>query len=152
MPVGIEVPVFTKFTGKKDPKEHITEFQSQMSFHQPDSRVYYNAFPSSLADLTLKWFKRLPEGCITSLEELKNRFTRTYVGRVRQEKDENFLTTIKQRKTESIASFQEGLDRVRFDTWGQSKDCYNCLCGGPAAEQVQGLASKEAAPGSRRGQ
>ncbi|GAA0176296.1 hypothetical protein LIER_29309 [Lithospermum erythrorhizon] len=33
MPVGFKLLTFTKFTGKTDPEEHITEFQSQMSFH-----------------------------------------------------------------------------------------------------------------------
>ncbi|GAA0174570.1 hypothetical protein LIER_27937 [Lithospermum erythrorhizon] len=77
MPDGMELPAFTKFTDKTDPEEHIEEFQSQMCFHQPDSRVYCRAFPTSLAGPTLKWFNRLLEGWITSFKELKNRFTRT---------------------------------------------------------------------------
>ncbi|GAA0185972.1 hypothetical protein LIER_33260 [Lithospermum erythrorhizon] len=52
-------------------------------------------------------FNRLPEGCFTSFAQVKNRFTKTYVARVRQNKDEHSLMTIRQRKTESIASFQE---------------------------------------------
>ncbi|GAA0172470.1 hypothetical protein LIER_26292 [Lithospermum erythrorhizon] len=38
MLAGLKLPGFTTFTGKTDPEEHITEFQSQMSFHQPDSK------------------------------------------------------------------------------------------------------------------
>ncbi|GAA0158648.1 hypothetical protein LIER_15614 [Lithospermum erythrorhizon] len=83
----MKLPVFTNLMGKTDPEEDIAEFRSQMSFHQPDSRVYYKAFPSILAGPALKWFNRLPNGCITSFEALKNRFTRAYVGRVRQAKD-----------------------------------------------------------------
>ncbi|GAA0155033.1 hypothetical protein LIER_12856 [Lithospermum erythrorhizon] len=107
MPAGIKLPTFTKFMGKTGPEELVGEFQSQMCFHRPDSR----AFPSNLAGLALKWFNRLPEGCITSFEELKNWFIWTYVGRVRQDKDEHSVMTIKQRETQSITSFQE-----RFQT------------------------------------
>ncbi|GAA0158424.1 hypothetical protein LIER_15455 [Lithospermum erythrorhizon] len=49
MPVGMMLPSFTKFTGKTGPKEQIAEFQSQMSFQYPCSKVYYRAFLSSLA-------------------------------------------------------------------------------------------------------
>ncbi|GAA0183842.1 hypothetical protein LIER_31188 [Lithospermum erythrorhizon] len=79
MLVGMKFPSFTKFTGKMDPEEHIVEFQSQMSFQHPCIKVYYRAFPSSLAGPALKWFDQLSEGCITSFEELKRWFTRTYV-------------------------------------------------------------------------
>ncbi|GAA0147700.1 hypothetical protein LIER_36568 [Lithospermum erythrorhizon] len=56
MLTGMKLPTFTKFTGKPDLEEHLIEFQSHVSFHQPDSRVYSRAFPSSLAGLALKWF------------------------------------------------------------------------------------------------
>ncbi|GAA0155105.1 hypothetical protein LIER_38019 [Lithospermum erythrorhizon] len=59
----------------------------------------------------LKWFNQLREGCITSFEELKKRFTRTYVGRVRQDKDEHSFMTIKKKENEAIWSFQD-----RFQT------------------------------------
>ncbi|GAA0161269.1 hypothetical protein LIER_17627 [Lithospermum erythrorhizon] len=95
IPAGSKLSAFTKFTRKTGPEEHISEFQSQMFFHQPDTRVYYKAFPSSLARPALKWFNRLPEGCITSFEELKIRFAMTYMGRVWQDKDEDSLMTIK---------------------------------------------------------
>ncbi|GAA0156314.1 hypothetical protein LIER_38252 [Lithospermum erythrorhizon] len=89
------------------PEEHIAEFESQMSFHQPGNKVYCRPFPASLAGPTLKWFNRLPEGCVSSFVELKNRFTRTYVGMVQQDKDEHSVMTIRQRENELIASFQE---------------------------------------------
>ncbi|GAA0168130.1 hypothetical protein LIER_22916 [Lithospermum erythrorhizon] len=75
MQAGMKLTAFTKFTGKTDPEEHVAEFQSQMPFYQPDNRVYYMAFPSSLAGQALKWFNQLLGGCITSFEELKKRFT-----------------------------------------------------------------------------
>ncbi|GAA0156717.1 hypothetical protein LIER_14142 [Lithospermum erythrorhizon] len=53
----------------------------------------------------------LLEGCITSLEELKKRFTVTYVGMVRQNKDEHSLMTTRQKQNEAISSFQD-----RFQT------------------------------------
>ncbi|GAA0149892.1 hypothetical protein LIER_43080 [Lithospermum erythrorhizon] len=85
-PVGMKLLTFTKFTEKTDPEEHIAEFQSQMSFQHPCSKVNCRAFPSSLAKPALKWSNQLSEGYITSFEELQNRFTRTYVGMVRQDK------------------------------------------------------------------
>ncbi|GAA0168131.1 hypothetical protein LIER_22917 [Lithospermum erythrorhizon] len=96
MQARLKLFAFTKFTWKKYPEEHIAEFHSQMSFHQPDNRVYCRAFPSNLTGPALKSFNRLPEGCI-----------RTYVSQVRQDKDDHCLMTLKQRGTESIASFQE---------------------------------------------
>ncbi|GAA0171985.1 hypothetical protein LIER_25902 [Lithospermum erythrorhizon] len=83
IPVGFKLPTFTKFTGKTDPEEHIAEFQLQMSFHQPFNRVYCRAFLANLVGRVLKWFNRLPEGC------------RTYIGRVRHDKDEHSLMTIR---------------------------------------------------------
>ncbi|GAA0149471.1 hypothetical protein LIER_43058 [Lithospermum erythrorhizon] len=60
---GHEAPIFfTKFLCKTDPKEHIAEFQSQMSFQHPCSKVYCRAFPSSLAGPALKWFNQRPKG------------------------------------------------------------------------------------------
>ncbi|GAA0166320.1 hypothetical protein LIER_21498 [Lithospermum erythrorhizon] len=73
MPLGIKLPSFNKFTGKVDPEEHIDEFQSQMAFQHPCSKVYYRGFPSTLVGPTVNWFNQLLEGCITSFEELKRR-------------------------------------------------------------------------------
>ncbi|GAA0164328.1 hypothetical protein LIER_43679 [Lithospermum erythrorhizon] len=69
MHVGMKLPSFTKFTGKMNPEEHIAEFQSQMSFQYPCSKVYRSSFPSSIAGPALKWFNHLPEGCLNSFEE-----------------------------------------------------------------------------------
>ncbi|GAA0142869.1 hypothetical protein LIER_42741 [Lithospermum erythrorhizon] len=77
-----------------------------MSFQHPCNKMYYRDFPFSLVGPTLKWFNQLLEVCITSFKELKNRFIRAYVGRVRQDKDEHSLVTIKQGENESISSFQ----------------------------------------------
>ncbi|GAA0151567.1 hypothetical protein LIER_10263 [Lithospermum erythrorhizon] len=77
----------------------------------PLQQVYYRAFPSSLAGHALKWFNKLPEGCITSFKEHKKRFIRTYIGRVQQDKDEHSPMTIRQRENETISSFQD-----RFQT------------------------------------
>ncbi|GAA0140475.1 hypothetical protein LIER_35245 [Lithospermum erythrorhizon] len=95
MPVKLKLPPFRKFTRKTDPEDHIAEFQSQMSFHQPDNMVYCRAFSSSLAGHDIKMVIRLLEGCIASFKELKNGFTKTYLGRVGHDKDEQSLMTFK---------------------------------------------------------
>ncbi|GAA0164633.1 hypothetical protein LIER_20225 [Lithospermum erythrorhizon] len=44
---------------------------------------------------------------MTSFEELKKRFTRTYEGRFEQDKDELSLMTIRQRENEAISLFPD---------------------------------------------
>ncbi|GAA0170615.1 hypothetical protein LIER_24839 [Lithospermum erythrorhizon] len=107
-------PVFSRLPSSRENQsreKHIEEFQSQMLFQHQCSKVYCRVFPSSLAGHALRCFNHLPEGCITSFEELKNRFTRTFVGRVREDKDEHSLMIIKKKENKTISSFQD-----RFQT------------------------------------
>lgn len=64
LPAGFHQPKFTLYDGKTDPYMHVSHFRQVMAGHRRNDALMCLIFPSSLGELGLKWFERLPEGSI----------------------------------------------------------------------------------------
>ncbi|KAF5937722.1 hypothetical protein HYC85_025228 [Camellia sinensis] len=59
---------------KTDPYMHLSHFRQVMVVYRRNEALMYILFPSSLGDLGLTWFERLPEGSIASWAQLAEVF------------------------------------------------------------------------------
>ena len=61
---------FTLYDGKRDSRLHINHFRQMMKIWNHLDAFMYKVFPSSLGDLGLKLFDKLPIGSIRSSYQL----------------------------------------------------------------------------------
>ena len=66
LPSGFIQPKFTTYEGKTDPYMHLSHFRQVMAVYQRNEALMCILFPSSLGDLGLTWFEKLPECSIAS--------------------------------------------------------------------------------------
>ncbi|KAF5931842.1 hypothetical protein HYC85_028013 [Camellia sinensis] len=66
LPSGFIQPKFTTYEKKTDPYMHLSHFRQVMAVYRQNEALMCILFPSSLGDLGLTWFERLPEGSIAS--------------------------------------------------------------------------------------
>ena len=64
LPAGFHQPKFTLYDGKTEPYMHVSHFRQVMAGHRRNDGLMCLIFPSSLGELGLKWFERVPEGSI----------------------------------------------------------------------------------------
>ncbi|KAF5932950.1 hypothetical protein HYC85_029121 [Camellia sinensis] len=74
LPSGFIRPKFTTYEGKTDPYMHLSHFRQVMAVYRRNEALMCILFPSSLGDLGLTWFERLPEGSIASWAQLVEAF------------------------------------------------------------------------------
>jgi len=67
------------FIGVEDPEAHITAFHTQMMLSRGSDAVYCKLFMSILAGAALDWFVSLPDGHITSLNQVTTLFIEQYI-------------------------------------------------------------------------
>ncbi|XP_015955016.1 uncharacterized protein LOC107479390 [Arachis duranensis] len=107
MPKNFTLPTALEpYKGFSDPRAHVKKFQSMMFFNGPKNEpVLCRAFPTYLDGAALLWFSKLPEGSISSFEDLARSFidyfaaSRIYVHGL------DYLSTIKQGQHESLKDY-----------------------------------------------
>ncbi|GFS30539.1 hypothetical protein Acr_00g0012510 [Actinidia rufa] len=67
-------PRFTLYDRKSDPRSHVSHVRQMMALWNHMDALMCRVFPSSLGDLGLKWFDRLPPGSIESFYQLTESF------------------------------------------------------------------------------
>ncbi|GFZ21894.1 hypothetical protein Acr_29g0010560 [Actinidia rufa] len=67
-------PRFTLYDGKSDPRSHVSHVRQMMALWNHMDALMCRVFPSSLGDLGLKWFDKLPPGSIESFYQLIESF------------------------------------------------------------------------------
>ena len=70
---------FKLYDGKSDPRSHISHVRQMMAFGDHLDPLMCRVFPSSLGDLRLKWFARLPVATIESFYQLIESFIARFV-------------------------------------------------------------------------
>jgi hypothetical protein len=79
IPKGVKMPKITSYDGTKNPKSHVTKYETAMEAYADDEVLCCKAFISTLDGAASTWFSDLPEGSIRSWAELKEAFiTRFY--------------------------------------------------------------------------
>ncbi|GFZ00954.1 hypothetical protein Acr_14g0005890 [Actinidia rufa] len=72
-------PRFTLYDGKSDPRSHVSHVRQMMALWNHMDALMCRVFPSSLGDLGLKWFDRLPPGSIENFYQLTESFVARFV-------------------------------------------------------------------------
>jgi len=73
------VGVKASFTGVEDPETHLTAFHTQMMLSGGSDAVYCKLFMSTLSGIVLEWFVSLPDGHITSFQQVSKLFMEQYI-------------------------------------------------------------------------
>nr|XP_025607702.1 uncharacterized protein LOC112701121 [Arachis hypogaea] len=106
MPKNFTLPSFLEsYKGIGDPRAHIKKFQSMMFFNGPNNEpVLCRAFPT-LDGAALLWFSKLPEGSISSFEELAKSFIDYFAAAQIYVHRSDYLGTIRQGPQESLKDY-----------------------------------------------
>ncbi|XP_015964246.1 uncharacterized protein LOC107488062 [Arachis duranensis] len=94
------------YKGIGDPRAHIKKFQSMMFFNGPKNEpILCRAFPTYLDGAALLWFSKLPEGSISSFEELARSFIDYFAAARIYVHGSDYLGTIRQGPQESLKDY-----------------------------------------------
>ncbi|XP_020989559.1 uncharacterized protein LOC110276783 [Arachis duranensis] len=107
MPKNFTLPSSLEpYKGIGDPRAHIKKFQSMMFFNGPNNEpVLCRAFPTYLDGDALLWFSKLPEGSISSFEELAKSFIDYFAAARIYVHGSDYLGTIRQGPHESLKDY-----------------------------------------------
>ncbi|GFS29078.1 hypothetical protein Acr_00g0005240 [Actinidia rufa] len=98
-------PRFTLYDGKSDPRSHVSHVRQIMALWNHMDVLMCRVFPSSLGDLGLKWFDRLPPGSIENFYQLTESFVVRFVINTKAPKVVGSLLTLKKGRNELIRSY-----------------------------------------------
>ena len=95
-------PRFTLYDGKLDPMSHVSHVKQMMALWNHMDALICRVFPSSLGDLGLKWFNKLPAGSIDNFHQLTESFVVQFVIDTKVPKGVDSLLTLRKGKKETI--------------------------------------------------
>ncbi|XP_015953821.1 uncharacterized protein LOC107478193 [Arachis duranensis] len=107
MPKNFTLPSSLEpYKGIGDPRAHIKKFQYMMFFNGPNNEpVLCRAFPTYLDRAALLWFSKLPEGSISSFEELAKSLINYFAAARIYVHGSDYLGTIRQGLQESLKDY-----------------------------------------------
>ncbi|XP_057461870.1 uncharacterized protein LOC130752096 [Actinidia eriantha] len=100
-------PRFTLYDGKSDPRSHVSHVRQIIALWNHMDALMCRVFPSSLGDLGLKWFDRLPPGSIEKFYQLTESFIARFVINTKAPKAVGSLLTLRKDKNESIRNYSK---------------------------------------------
>jgi len=93
------------FTGTKDPEAHLTTFHTQMMLVGGSNAVRCKFFMSTLAGTAMDWFISLPDGHVTSFQQLTKLFRAQYIANRAPLSVSYDLFDVRQYEGESLKEF-----------------------------------------------
>ncbi|GFS40490.1 hypothetical protein Acr_00g0068850 [Actinidia rufa] len=112
-------PRFTLYDGKSDPRSHVSHVRQMMALWNHMDALMCRVFLSSLGDLGLKWFDRLPPGSIENFYQLTESFVARFVINTKAPKAVSSLLTLKKGRNESIRSYSKRY----WETYNEIEEC-----------------------------
>ncbi|PSS21414.1 Mediator of RNA polymerase II transcription subunit 13-like [Actinidia chinensis var. chinensis] len=116
-------PRFTLYDGKSDPRSHVSHVRQMMALWNHMNALMCRVFPSSLGDLGLKWFDRLPPGSIESLYQLTESFVAQLIINTKAPKAVGSLLTLQKGRNESIRSYNPPTGLRDLMSWVEMFAC-----------------------------
>ncbi|XP_028123101.1 uncharacterized protein LOC114320177 [Camellia sinensis] len=132
LPSGFHQPKFTTYEGKSDPYMHLSHFRQVMAVYRRNKPLMCIMFPSSLGNMCLTWFERLPEGSIASWAQLAEAFVTRFRINTKTPVEINQLLSIDIGEKETLKSYNNRY----WETFNQVTDCPTNLA---IAQYKQGL-------------
>ncbi|XP_057734407.1 uncharacterized protein LOC130949794 [Arachis stenosperma] len=93
------------YKGIRDPKVHVTKFESMMFLNSDSDPILCRSFPTFLDGAALLWFSSLPTGFISSFDEFAKLFINHFAASKIYVQDSDYLDTIKQGQHESLKDY-----------------------------------------------
>ena len=112
-------PRFTLYDGKTDPRSHVSHVRQMMALWNHMDALMCRVFPSSLGDLGLKWFDKLPPGSVESFYQLTESFIARFIINTKAPKAVGSLLTLKKGKNESIRNYSKRY----WETYNEIEEC-----------------------------
>ena len=70
LPRQFTQPIFTMYSGRIDPVEHVSHFNQRIVVHSKNEALMCKVFPFGLGLVVMRWFDGLEKGSISSFKEL----------------------------------------------------------------------------------
>uniref|UniRef100_A0A2N9H8Y8 Reverse transcriptase domain-containing protein n=1 Tax=Fagus sylvatica TaxID=28930 RepID=A0A2N9H8Y8_FAGSY len=93
------------YNGKTDPVAHLSHYKQSMALYNGNDALICRIFPSSLGEVTLRWFDRLEHGSIHSWKELSEEFTTRFITNSRKPKEVDSLMALTMKPGKSLKSY-----------------------------------------------
>ncbi|GKD90117.1 reverse transcriptase domain-containing protein [Tanacetum coccineum] len=93
--------------GSTDPNDHITRFMGAANQGEWEMPVWCRMFHQTLDGSAQGWFDRMPNGCLDSWVDLRERFLKRFALRKRCNKDPTKASKIIRRANETLPDFKE---------------------------------------------
>ncbi|XP_028112782.1 uncharacterized protein LOC114310878 [Camellia sinensis] len=119
LPSGFHQPKFTTYEEKSDPYMYLSHFRQVMAVYRRNEALMCILFPSSLGDLGLTWFERLPEGNIASWAQLEEAFVNRFKMNTKTPVEIDQLLSIDMGENETLRSYNSRY----WETFNQIRDC-----------------------------
>ncbi|XP_016192780.1 uncharacterized protein LOC107633690 [Arachis ipaensis] len=105
----------TPYKGIRDPKVHVTKFESMMFLNSDSDPILCRSFPTFLDGVALLWFSNLPVGSITSFDEFAKMFINHFAASKIYARGSDYLSTIKQGQHESMMDYMTRFTTVAIE-------------------------------------
>ncbi|GJR27315.1 hypothetical protein Tco_1103547 [Tanacetum coccineum] len=102
MPTNLKI-----YDGSTDPDVHITRFVRATNQGERETPVWCRMFQQTLDGPARGWFNRLPNGCIDSWTDLRERYAERSALRRKCSKDPTVVSKIIRRVNDTLPSFKE---------------------------------------------
>ncbi|GJU88669.1 reverse transcriptase domain-containing protein [Tanacetum coccineum] len=102
MPTNLRI-----YDGSTDPDDHISRFVRAANEGEWEMPVWCRMFQQTLDGPTRGWFDQMPNGCIDSWANLRERFIERFALRRRCSKDPTEVSKIVRRANETLPNFKE---------------------------------------------
>ncbi|GFS29238.1 hypothetical protein Acr_00g0005930 [Actinidia rufa] len=110
---------FTIYDDKSDPRSHLSHVRQMMALWNHMDALMCRVFPSSLGDLRLKWFDKLPVGSIKNFHYLTESFVARFVINKKAPKVVGSLLTLRKGKGDTIYNYSKRY----WETYNEIKEC-----------------------------
>ncbi|GFS41350.1 hypothetical protein Acr_00g0073860 [Actinidia rufa] len=107
------------YNGKSDPRSHVSHIKHMMALWNHMDAPMCCVFPSSLGDLTLKWFDKLPTGSIENFHQLIESFVSHLMINPKAPKGVGYLLMLRKGKNESIRNY----NKRYWETYNEIEEC-----------------------------
>ncbi|GKE83014.1 reverse transcriptase domain-containing protein [Tanacetum coccineum] len=102
MPTNLKI-----YDGSTEPDDHITRFVGLANQGEWEMAVWCRMFQQTLDEPTRGWFDRMPNGCIDSWANLRERFVERFALRKKCSKDPMEVSKITRRTNTTLPDFKE---------------------------------------------
>jgi hypothetical protein len=98
-------PNLVSYDGKSDSMGHLSHYRQSMALYNGNYAFMCRIFPSSLGEVTLRWFDRLEHGSICSWRELSKAFTTCFITNTKKPKEVDSLMALIMKSGETLKSY-----------------------------------------------